>query len=1052
MAGRVSEILQIRKQERGLLLLIFIQAVFTGIFFGGFDISLHAIFFNVHGPSTVPDAYIVSGIAGIFFMLIYIYLSTRLPFKLFIIGNYIVTIIIASCIFYFSSVEVNTRFIGIGFALMFPINIIIFLSFWRNVREILTPQQTKRLNVIIQLGFYGGIVAASYGTILFLFVSSDINLILAGSTISLAVGVIIQLIIGIKHRFSQDFLHKAKKINPLRSKFIELFYARNTFLLLLFITLSAVTGYILHFNFIISTRLSYPHIIGFAKFLGLFVGSMFLFIFFVDKLFIRKLLYSYDSPYSLVLVPVAVILVLVIIVTVQYTLGTTIALARFSYSFMFIAMVKIVYEMSKFDIEIPSLRVLFHTLDIRFNSTIIPRIEGSVRSFGILVAGVILYFIIKLKFVRILHINLLAIIIAVIWFIVAIALVKSYQKALQNTVNKFRRTKKTDDKELLLVDQRLFGMVNHKSPGKVIAALSVSEKMQPIEFEKHLSSLLAISIPEVQEFIIKKMDNNTLLPALQVLKSVSFDNKQLDTYRKNLVQRFEQKISLGHTENQIEKLTHSKNVNDRILAAELIGYVQKKEFSVHLVNLSRDFEPDVKQASIRSMARIAVADTCHTLIGILNSPVHYAYAFEALVRIGDDITAQLEDVFNTPGIDSKLQARIVKIFGKIGSPQAMEYLLGKLDRQNRIVTEQTIVALRESKFQCTPKNINRILNVIVRTINIMSWNYSALNRLKGSKKFRLLKDAFIAELNYNYRILYHLLSLAYNSNMVTNIRQLLIEGSDTDISFAVELLDQIVLDDVKQILFPVIENLSDSSRIKQLQYFFQNEKLPVDELIPEIIVRDFNLISIFTKARAIYCWYKSKVQINNILISTIFHPHKLLRETAAYVIHRIDPSYLENLYPRLDAQYVQDIQTSIHNITAGNDYLTLHKISFLKTVSVFQGITEDILFEIAAGLKPVKLLKDESRILSDEQNKNSLVIIYEGNMSASISKDEILNLRKRDLFYADLYFTDNPCNILFSASEDSVCFTLNKEILDMLAFDYSEIQDALLELLDTHVK
>ena len=53
------------------------------------------------------------------------------------------------------------------------------------------------------------------------------------------------------------------------------------------------------------------------------------------------------------------------------------------------------------------------------------------------------------------------------------------------------------------------------------------------------------------------------------------------------------------------------------------------------------------------------------------------------------------------------------------------------------------------------------------------------------------------------------------------------EGSDTDISFAIELLDQIVNEEIKQVFFPVVENISVKERFKQLQYFFQAiRKLP----------------------------------------------------------------------------------------------------------------------------------------------------------------------------------------------------------------------------------
>ncbi len=1052
MLFKVREILQIEKREIFLLLLLMSQAVFIGIFFGGFDISMHAIFFDAHSIEKIPLAFIVSGVAGLVIFTLYTFFSTRFPFKFFVLCNYFVALATTSAIFYFSAIEFNSDLTGIGFALMFPLNILVFLNFWRNAREILTPSQTKRLIKYIQLGFYGGIVGISYGLILYLYTSDNIHMILFGSILCLAAGIAVQFLINLTHRFSPRFLHKQKKINPLHSRFTELFYTRYTFLLFLFVVLSSLIGYILHFNFIISTRLSYPGILGFTKFLGLFVGSMFLFVFFVDKLLIRKLLYSYDSPYSIVLIPVAVLIFLVLMIGIYLTLGTTTAIARFSYSFLFMAMVKIVYETSKYDIEIPSLRVMFNTLDIRFIATIIPRIEGFTRNIALLIAGVALYFITSLGFIKILHINLLTVFLSLCWLFVAVKLIHAYRSALQNTIRRYKSAKKTREQELFLADEKLYELVNHKSHLKVISSLSISEKIEPIRFEKHLTSLIAINSPKVQEFILKKIEDNTLLGTINVLKEIRFENKSLDNYKNTLLQRFKQKISLGITEKQVEKLAQSKNVNDRVLAAELIGYLQKKELSSILINLSRDFEPDVKQASIRSMARVAFSETCHTLIGFLNSPDYYTYASEALVKIGDDGIGHLEEIFNMPDVDNQLLSRIVKIYGKIGTATAMECLLNKVERQNRFVARQAVIAMREARFQATPVNINRIMNSIVKTIHTMSWNFSVHNILRKSKRYTHLTDALETEISSNYQMLYHLLSLAYNSTSISNIRKLLVEGSDTDISFAVELLDEIVLEDVKQVLFPIIENLSTTARIKQLQYFFQTEKLTIRELLPEIIVRDYNLISIYTKACAIYSWPEYTTSIDHVMISNLFHPNKLIRETAAFVIQTLDPSVIPDVLPRLERNYAQDVEASLHSIEAGTDMLVLNKIRFLKTTRVFRNIPEDILSELAVNLTFVRLPKDGAYTVFKENGDHALIMVSEGLLEANLQENEKLDLKTGDVFYADLFFHDSAERIALKAVDNSAFLILKKEALDMLLFDYSEIRAVLLELLDLQLK
>ena len=417
MLNKILVIFGIKKREILILLLCILQAMLVGAFIGGFDISVHAIFLKSYSYLEIPRAFIIAGIMGMFLFLVYTFFSTRLSFRLFILINYIILFFSAFAVYFISDLEYSKDLILYGYALLFPLNIIAFLNFWRSMREIFTPSQTKRLFIFLQIAFYGGIVAASYGIILFLFQTRIVEYITLLSSVGMLLVILIQLILNPLHKYSKIFYHKLKRVNPLRSKFIELFYTRYTILLLLFVLLSSVIGFVVHYNFIAATRDNYPDIVGFSKFLGLFTGSLFLILFFVDKLLIRKVLYTYDSPYSMVLISVGLFLALSASFIIFIILGNTRFIARFSLYFMVLAIIKTFYEISKYTIEIPSLRVLFYTLDVRFHSTITPRIEGITRTFGLLIAGALLYALLKISFINLFYLNILASIFVIAWFL-----------------------------------------------------------------------------------------------------------------------------------------------------------------------------------------------------------------------------------------------------------------------------------------------------------------------------------------------------------------------------------------------------------------------------------------------------------------------------------------------------------------------------------------------------------------------------------------------------------------------------------------------------------
>ena len=1051
MSRNYLKIPGIAKQEITVLFLTMLQALFAGIYLAGFDITMHAVFLDSYTTAEFPEIYISSGILGIVLMFFYIFFSTRMKFRLFVLFNYLVVFFLSVIIYFYSSPGFNKEYIKFGFALMFPMNIILFLTYWRSMREVFTPRQTKRLFVYLQVSFYGGMVAASYGIIYFLFQTREFQEILIFSSLSLLLVILLQLVLNPVHRYAPAMQHKAKISNPLRSKYTELFYTRFTVLLLLFVILSGIIGYTVHFGFITASRTSYPDIVGFSKFLGLFTGTLFLMVFLVDKLLIRKILYSYDSPYSLVLIPVVMLFLLLISVVIYLTLGSTTLIARFSFYFITIAMLKAAYEIARYEIEIPSLSVVFKTLDVRFNNTIIPRIEGTTRLAGLMIAGVILFMFVRFRYNNFLFLNLLTILIVIGWTYVAVRLIKKFQNALQQSIRRFRATKNTGSDEFTAVDEKLLGIINHGSFEKIISSLRISEKTEPVSYENHIINLLNYNEINVGNYALAEIDRNNLIAALQTLKNTGFETEELTTYKDKLIRQFEQRISTGKSEKQIEKLAVSTNINDRVLCADLIGYLNRREYAYILINLSRDFEPDVKQAAIKSMARTAFAENSHTLVGFLNAANYYSYAFEALVKIGDEACEHLDQLFLSKDADNRLLSRIVKIFGKIGTEKAVELLLNKVEKQNKFIARQSITALREARFQASMGNINRILNAIVRTINILAWNYNILNCIPSKEEYSLLLQSMNAEIEDNYHLLYQLLSLAYNSNTISNIRKLIEKGSDTDTSFAIELLDQMVYDDVKKVLFPVIENLSVKEKIKQLQYFFPTDKISRYEILPELIIRDYNQLSVYVKACAIFSWTLTDMDVDNILVSCIFHPNKLIRESAAYAIDKIKPEMLEEIFTRLDPVYVKDINLSLENIKSGNDILTLEKIMFLKKCKGFHKIQEDILLEVSIQLNFQRIPENREFLISGKQADFSLILIYSGSLEVSTGNSDLKVYTPNDVIYVDHYLIGDNSQLFIKATEESVIFTLNRDVLGALIFDYTDIKGLILELIENVV-
>jgi ATP:ADP antiporter, AAA family len=1045
--------ISIHNRREGIILTFAaIQAFCVGAFTALFTIGAHVLFLQSWEPSLIPQAFIFSGIWGIVLFTLYSLFTNRVNVSLFIPLVLLVAFILN--VFFFFNYEdiVNYNIRGVPlmfpFVLAIPLPIVVMVAFRKSLRHQFSPEQHRRLNPFIRTAQMAGIIISSYALVGSLFITWDMLMIIAWSALFIGLAVFLQLPLSLVYRYSSRYQPLVARSNQLRSRFYELFYTRYTLLLVAFVLLSAIIGFILHYHFVAETRANYPNTVGLAKFFGFFMGTMFLFVYGVEKFLVRKILYSYDSPYSLVLIPVVLILTSLATVAIDLLFGTTTLIARFSFGFMMVAMLKTGYETTLESIELPSLRVLFRTVDLRFSNALIPRMEGSFRMTSLLLAGLVLSALLYFNLANSLFLNLAVLILSLIWLPVSIFLVKAYQNALRETIRRLKTSKRAIEAELLNTDEKTHHLINSPNPVKSINALSLVEKLEPLTHEQHLLSLLGTDSPELRKYLLERIEENALLSTFTRLKELqAMPNKHTGTHLPKLVNRFELKFSVGLDYESICRLTNSKILTDRILAAELIGNSGNREYADLLLYLHRDIEPDVKFAAVKAMARMAHPDHSYILIGYLTTPVYYSYAFESLVRIGDPALPYMEQAFLMPDADNILLSRIVRIYGKIGTQAAIEFLLGKIENQNRTIVRQTLLALREAKFQATPGNINRILNDIVRLINMMSWNFAAYSSISKSSRFSLLRDAFESEIADNYSTLYHLLSLAYNPTSIGNIKNMLLEGSDTDISFAIELLDQIVNEEIKQVFFPIVENISVKDKFKQLQYFFQAMREVPDELINDIINRDFNMVSLYVKSCALYSLpILNRQEASQELIASVFHPNQLIRETAAYVMEQIEPLKLESVYSRLDPVWVNEIKSSLSHAGNGIPYLLLHRIRFIKGCRQMKTISEDILLEISKVLEVNILKQDEEFLIKRDDVHYAFMIIIEGTAQIKISSGKVFTFDKNDIIYSDIFVEDHTFSL--RALTDLRMYSLEQEALNSLMFDNIDFRNAILDIVE----
>jgi ATP:ADP antiporter, AAA family len=1032
--------LSIERKEAGFIFLLFFSAIVLGTYLCTFDIVAHTIFFEQWAQKDMIMAYLFSGVFGMLLFFMYSLLHKRVSFKVFNTIN--LSIIFLSTlvyfVLYFYSANKFTTFGGLVF--MFPLNLLSLLTFWRYYRKLLRPAQTKRLFPILETGLALGMVASSVLAVLLLNYSS--YRILGGITL-LSIGMlfILQFLVNLFHKYSASFDHRKEHRVPVRSSLFILWSTNYTRNLLLFALISSVLGFYVHFGYMNLLKIRYHELDKLALYYSLFLAMMFFFIWIVQRFLVHKILYTHDSPYSLALLPVGLSLFFIL------TFIGTLVIKNGSFNdplpllIVLFGVNKVVYETSKNVIQQPSFSTLYRTLDIRFLQIIYPRIEGMIVMLGITIAGLLLLIGFSIVNDLLLFITI-GFVITILWFYFAVKLVKGYKDALQSSYRKLRISH-AGDNHLESYTEKIRKILVGDDPVKVINAMQLSAALEPLTYERSLQRMLANPQPVILEYVLRCIRNESLLEFLPELRNIKPSSEDLLALLKQVIIDLEYRESLVSKTIDLEKMVNSRNVSERVLAAEIIGARKDINYTSSLINLTREFEPDVKIAAVKAMARMSAADHSYLLIEFLNSPEYQAYAFEALVQIGDPALDYLERLFITPNTSDNILARVIRIYGKVGTAKAIELLLGKLDNQSRRITLAAIAALHEANFQANAMNVNRILNIIVRAINTMSWNFLVYTSLPSKAEYLELKNAYLKEIEENYTLLFDLLSLAYNARSIREIRGLLENGSAADISHAIEMLDHSVIEEIKPVLFPVLENITMKERVKRLQYYFPIEEMSVSEMITFTLTRDYNILSFYPRICAMQVALEMpEFEVNQELIANLFHPNRLLREVAALVIHKKDPEIFESVLSRLSDDIQFELKEAIDSFEKGEKLLLVDKFNLLRNTNKMMDLQEWILIELAHALEERKFSKGQSIDITTHAADYSIFIIATGEIQFNEIDQDVNRDEEYKLYYSALLTRAGVRKITFT--EDTLMLVLQQETVQLLLNDYFEIASCVL--------
>ena len=1013
MKKLVLNILNAEEPESKRVFLLLLMGFFMGFFVSGLSVGAESLFLNNFNEETdLPLAIVVSGAIGVVATYLFNYFQSKTSFVR-LAGYTLLTIfvlLIGVEIAYSYLPDVSPLYF-ITFTFVLPFTYLILLIFWGAFGRLFDLRQSKRIIGGIDTGQLTASILALLVIIPYLLNRPDFaeKDLITMSVISLG-GMFLSFLWLMNS--SKKYLIKAG-----RNKFVpykKVLTDKYMLLMVGFVLVSVVAVTFIDYSFfsVASAQFNESNL---ATFLAYFNGTIIIFSFLFAT---DKIIALYGLKVSLLINPILILIMVGVACLIGAGFGFTPDEPTFVYFFVIIAVSKLFVTSLKDALDEPAFKLYFLPLDVENRFDIQVKIQGLVNAIAGMIAGAIIILLNNVEVFNLLTISIAVIPLLIIWYLVTQKMHKGYRSTLQGTLLRNKEKNKVDENENS-ISRLLQKQVNSSEEHKRLYSLKLMEKLEPEEFSTFKENFKGEISPKMQEYIGEK-------------SQASSEGSNL-TLRKLAEKAFKESQSRDVTPVTFEQLSNwarSLEPEKRLYTARIFRQHADAKNIFLLLDLLKDANLKVRMEAIETSRILKRHETWNVLIDMLDSEKFGHASSAALVAAGEEVLHHLESAFHKSGQSDKIKMAVVRIMGKIGGDEAEKLLLKKIDFPDKRIVYEMLNGFGYEDFNATGNQAQIIITLIEDEIGKTVWNMAALTELPKEEQYNDLRQAFKEEIGHNYEQIFLLLSLIYDTESVSLVKENILSETSEGIAYGIELLDMFINTELKSKLFPLVDDISVAEKIRALENFFPREKFEPLRLLNNILNRDFNQLSRWIKACALYnLAFQKDYEPDFAVIAHIFNDDRLLREVAAWLLYHRTPNKFEQVIERVNQEEQDElIETIAHNqLEDGlNDgyFLLVEIVMFLKQIKVFSHINGAQLCDLADNTHVLRMKADQSLDLTDPEN-NAIYVVAEGRFKLETEFEADVILEEKEV-YGELFVPEKHLKAhKITAEVDSVIFQLN---------------------------
>lgn len=1048
MAG-VPEFFKLKTVQQRQVALMLAIGFFMGVFMATYQVTADSIFLNRLGQY-LDKAFLAAGILGIASTALFSYFQSVIRFSILTqvsVGIILLFTMAVYILLHFGNPEWQTVVIFTMYCGSGPIIAVLLLSYWGTFGRLFNFRQTKSIIGWIDTG---QLVAAIMASFLIPFTARlvpDTTDYLLVCTVSMFIVGGLLFVVATTFTLSKndpsEFDENVKKETTITRMFSDKYIKIMSLMLLV-----SMTAFVLNqYQFQQMVQIQYPDQRELTNFNAFFMGAVYVLSLVMQTFINHRIIGTYGLRISLSILPFVLAVFSVGSVIVGYTVGydKVASSAGFIYFFLFVAMSRLFNWTLRDSLENPVFKLLFIPLDSRLRFNIQAKVEGIVNESARFVGGALIFALAFIPFFKIIHISIFLVGLVIAYYFVVNRLYGGYRNKIRLKLENTDHQQDKLERGFTQVTRKLETMLMEPDSRKAVFSFKLLEKINASQMSVWVNNLIRNQEESVNVYAQERLNE---IKGLSVSDKyvITIDSNRVDGSEKNILSKSDLELIIQNggdiTKTRIQRLTRSTNPDDRQYAAELLLHTSADECTSFLIELLNDSEAKVRNTAIRSSVKKWNTEVIYSLIENLGNPVFSNQSMNTLILIGTKTLPMLDSAFYRSSQSTQVMLRLVQVMGRIGGQRAKDILWNKIDYPNKVIVSQVLLSLGECGFKAGVSQITRIKYSIETDIADIRWNLSAIQEVGEEGFTSQIVNSLRGEIKNDIEHIYMLLAMLYDTRSIQLVKENIDSGTTEGITYAIELLDVFLSDQLKQRVIPILDDIPDSDRISKLDMFFPRVRFDAKLSLKFMINRDFTQSNRWTKACILYQIGLSKqADFKLDLIAQMFNPDNLVREVAAWALHQINENdYLKNVIRLPEAQRKQLNEIVIEKRRLSN----LEEVLFFQKIDLLEGISGITLSYLSDISEEIQLKEGQTLILDDKVN-NDFYVLINGSVDF-YEKGIFVSQFSRGQFIGEMLAKPNYLNTnLIIAKTSANIIKFNKDKFYELLADNVKLADKVLQ-------